>query len=105
MSPVIFDFPNPSPIASYLREMLDGEGVKIDLRSFPDGEPYLRILTPVEGRDVIVVATLYRPNDWFLSLLFLADALRTQKAKKITLVAPCICLICVRIRFSMPVKP
>ena len=88
MNPIIFDFPDPTSLGSQLRDKLNGEEGKFLIHPFPDGETYLRVLTPVQGRDVIVNATLFHPNEWLLNLLFLANALKAQHARQITLVAP-----------------
>jgi ribose-phosphate pyrophosphokinase len=88
MNPLLFNFPSPSSLGAHLVRLLKADEGHFVLKSFPDGETYLRIESPVEGREVIVNASLFHPNDWFLSLLFLSDALRRQKAKKIILLAP-----------------
>jgi ribose-phosphate pyrophosphokinase len=88
MKPIIFDFPTSSPLGNHLRKQMDAEEGKYIFRSFPDGETYLRIESHVSERVVIVNASLFRPNDWFLSLLFFADALRSQGTKRVVLLAP-----------------
>lgn len=88
MKPIIFDFPNSSPLGHKMREKMAAEEGRFNLKSFPDKESYLQILSPVKGREVIVNATLFHPNGWFLELLFLADTLKAQGAKKVRLVAP-----------------
>jgi len=88
MRPLIFDFPTPSPLGTLLREQMDAEEGKFINRSFPDGETYLRVESKVSGRPVIVNATLFHPNDWFLDLLFLSDALHAQGATRVILLAP-----------------
>lgn len=57
-------------------------------RQFPDGETYLRLATPVAGRDVILLCTLDRPDDKALPLLFAAAAAREQDARSVGLIAP-----------------
>jgi ribose-phosphate pyrophosphokinase len=88
MKPVVINFPAPSPLGTHLIQLLGAEEGCFVVKTFPDGETYLRIEIPVEGREVIVNASLFHPDDKFLSLLFLSDALRAQKAKKLTLLAP-----------------
>ena len=65
-----------------------GEVGVIETRRFPDGETYLRLLSPVAGRAVDLVATLAGPDPDFLRLAFAADAARTQGAARVRLVAP-----------------
>lgn len=86
--PVLFNFPKASPLGQHLQEKLDAEEGRLTLRSFPDGESYLRIESNVKDREVLINATLFRLNPWVLDLLFLADTLRTLGAKSIKLVAP-----------------
>ncbi|MBP8926315.1 MAG: ribose-phosphate diphosphokinase [Pseudomonadales bacterium] len=59
-----------------------------EMRSFPDGETYLRIDEDVAQHDCLVVADLSRPNARILPLLLLAATLRTQGARRIELIAP-----------------
>jgi ribose-phosphate pyrophosphokinase len=88
MSPLFFDFPRPSALGESLRGLLGAEQGKFILKTFPDGETYLRIENPVEGCHVIVNACLVPPNEVTLSLCFLSDALRAQGAKSVGLFAP-----------------
>ncbi len=59
-----------------------------EMRSFPDGETYLRIDDEVAGCDCLVVADLSRANTRILPLLLLAATLRAQGAGSIGLIAP-----------------
>ncbi len=88
MTPVIFDFPQPSSLGNNIEKALGAGKGKITIRPFPDEETYLRVETKVKGRNVIINATLFHPNEWFLNLLFLADTLRAQGARQIILLAP-----------------
>ena len=88
MNPFIFDFPHSSSLGNNVRALLNGEEGKVFVQNFPDGETYLRVESDVEGREVIVNASFFHPNDWILSLFFLADALQSQGAKRVGLLAP-----------------
>ena len=59
-----------------------------ELRPFPDGESYIRILADVAGTEVTVLADLARPNAHVLELLLVAATLRAQGARRVALVAP-----------------
>ncbi|MGQ9514780.1 MAG: ribose-phosphate diphosphokinase [Thermoproteota archaeon] len=62
---------------------------KIEIKRFPDGEKYVRVLDPVEGEDVAVIQSCYRTPDEFLFEYFLiVDALKGSHAKKIIAVFP-----------------
>jgi ribose-phosphate pyrophosphokinase len=58
------------------------------LRSFPDGETYLRFLFHLSGRVLVIACTLDRPNEKILPLLFAAATARELGAEKVGLVAP-----------------
>lgn len=59
-----------------------------EVRRFPDGESHVRIDTPLAACDVVIVATLDRPDDKLVPLLLLAAAARENGAARIGLVAP-----------------
>src|SRR4051812_18253501 len=58
------------------------------VRSFPDGEIYVRIDTAVAGKDVVLVGSLDRPGEKLLPLLLLAATARDLGARRVGLVAP-----------------
>jgi ribose-phosphate pyrophosphokinase len=62
---------------------------EIALHRFPDGE--LRVTVGPAATTTIIYATLDRPNDKLVALLFAAEALRRDGAKRLVLVAPYLC--------------
>jgi ribose-phosphate pyrophosphokinase len=58
------------------------------LRRFPDGETYVRLRTPVRGREVVVVCSLERPDERALPALLVAATARDLGARRVGLVAP-----------------
>ena len=86
--PMILPMPGNENFARELAFAGGGEVSAIETRRFPDGETYLRLLAPVKGRAVDVVATLAGPDPDFLRLAFAADAARAQGAARVRLVAP-----------------
>lgn len=92
MRRVLFGFPRNSPeshsLVSNLEKLLKAEQGQWSRRSFPDGETYLRIETPVSGAQVIILANLLNPNGNFLDLCLMADALKDQGAKEVVLISP-----------------
>lgn len=60
----------------------------VTMREFPDGETYVRADTRCDGRDVILVADLSRPDPRFLPLVYSVQALRDVGARRVVLVAP-----------------
>jgi len=61
----------------------------IALHRFPDGE--IRVTTGPAAMTTIVYASLDRPNDKLIALLFAAEALRRNGAKRLVLLAPYLC--------------
>ena len=88
MKPLLFTFSAAASLAQGLASRLDAETGAIERRQFPDGESYVRFESAVEGRDVILLCTLDRPDAKCLALLFAAEAARDQGARSVGLVAP-----------------
>lgn len=88
MKPVIFHFGTGRGLLQSLARNVLGDMGEVERRQFPDGESYVRLLTSVEGRDVIMLASLDDPDSKTLPLLFAADAARKQGARSVGLVAP-----------------
>jgi ribose-phosphate pyrophosphokinase len=61
----------------------------IALHQFPDGE--LRVTVGPAATTTVIYAPLDRPNDKLIALLFAAEALRRDGAKRLVLVAPYLC--------------
>jgi ribose-phosphate pyrophosphokinase len=87
-TPLLIPLPGNEAMAGLLAAALAGEVGRLDLHRFPDGESYVRLLTDVAGRDVILVCTLDHPDRKLLPLLFAAATARELKATRVGLVAP-----------------
>jgi ribose-phosphate pyrophosphokinase len=95
--PLLFALPGNERMCDALVLALRGPGADqadqaergtVTLRRFPDGESYVRVETPLAGRDVAIVCTLDRPDDKILPLLFLAATARDLGAARVGLIAP-----------------
>jgi ribose-phosphate pyrophosphokinase len=73
--------------AEELAKLLNKPLVDTELKRFPDGELYLRVLQSVQNEHVVVVQTTY-PDDCIIELLLLLDALKRANAETITVVVP-----------------
>ena len=80
--------PGNEQLANDLAGLTSGEVGKLELKHFPDGETYVRILSDVKGADVFVVCTLAHPDPQFLSLAFTAKELPFRGARRVQLIAP-----------------
>jgi ribose-phosphate pyrophosphokinase len=80
--------PGNEKLAGELAAQLSCDLGHVEMRQFPDGETYLRLLTSPSGRAVVIVCSLDRPNDKLLPLLFAAATARELKAAKVGLVSP-----------------
>ena len=88
LKPIILALPGNDALARYLADAGAGELGAIETRHFPDGETYVRLVSDVTGRAVLLVSTLARPDEGFLRLVFAADAARSLGASRVTLIAP-----------------
>lgn len=88
MNPVVFALPGNESLARSLCEQLGVEAGACLVRTFPDGEVYVRVDSPVAGRRVILACTLHQPQSKLLALLFLAATCRELGATEVGLVAP-----------------
>lgn len=62
---------------------------KIEVKRFPDGEIFVKILENIRGHDVFIVQPTSPPgNDNLMELLILMDACRRASAKRIICVLP-----------------
>ncbi|MES2395095.1 MAG: ribose-phosphate pyrophosphokinase [Bacteroidota bacterium] len=88
MKKIVFALPGNEALVNYIVDSIQAELGVPEFRNFPDGETYVRILSSVEEKDVIIVCTLHQPDAKLLPLLFLCRLLRDLKVRSICLVAP-----------------
>ena len=86
--PIVFSLFGYDYFAKCIHEKLDYEIGKITQHQFPDEETLIQIDSDINGRDVIFIASLDKPNTKSLPLIFAAQTARLLGAKKIILVAP-----------------
>ena len=76
-------------LAEKVSKQLDCDFASVEKDEFPDGEIYVRIPKDVEGERVIVVqSTCYPPNQNYMELFLILDAVRDIGASDITAVIP-----------------
>lgn len=88
MKKIVFALPGNESLGEQLAAGLRAETGSTTIRRFPDGESYVRVLSDVSRRHVILVATLDRPDTKVLPLYFLAKLLKELGAAKLSLFVP-----------------
>ena len=81
--------PTSARDAARLAEKLGVPYHEIAIHRFPDGE--IRVTAGRAAPTTILYASLDRPNEKLIALLFAAEALRRGGAKRIVLLAPYLC--------------
>jgi ribose-phosphate pyrophosphokinase len=89
MSVAIQSLPSSSRDAANLASRLGVPFREIAIHAFPDGE--IRVTVGPASATTIIYASLDRPNDKLIALMFAAEALRRGGAKRLVLVAPYLC--------------
>jgi ribose-phosphate pyrophosphokinase len=88
MSTIYFALPGNEELTNTLAKREQAEIGKAELRYFPDRETYVRVLSDVKQKNVVLVCTLHQPDDKLLPLYFLSQTLKTLGAKSVNLIAP-----------------
>lgn len=88
MKPVIFALPGNETLVKSLAQSVDAEIGQAEIRSFPDGETYVRVISDVKNRRSILVCTMDRPDGKLLPLYFLSETIKNQGGRCTCLVAP-----------------
>jgi ribose-phosphate pyrophosphokinase len=89
MSVAIQSLPSSSRDASRLAIRLGVPFHEIAIHTFPDGEA--RVTVGPASSTTIIYASLDRPNDKLIALMFAAEALRRGGARRLVLLAPYLC--------------
>lgn len=86
---VLHSLPSGTADARRLADRLGLPLQEIAIHRFPDGE--IRVTVASAAPVNIIYASLDRPNDKLIAILFAAEALRREGAKRLVLVAPYLC--------------
>lgn len=84
----LYGLPGNEELGRSLCRALDLPAGELEVRRFPDGESYVRVLDDPAGQRVVLLCTLDRPDAKLMPLVLLAGALREQGARSVTLAAP-----------------
>lgn len=88
MRPVLFSMPGNDGFASQLRSILTAEIGDMQMHHFPDKESCPRFMTAVDGRNVVLVCALDRPDGKIMELYLAASVARELGARSVGLVIP-----------------
>lgn len=88
MKPLVFLLYGSKNIAEQVIKHGDYEMGAMEIRRFPDEEVYVRLLSDVRDRKVILIATLDRVDEKLLSLIFSAQMIKELGASEVGLIAP-----------------
>jgi ribose-phosphate pyrophosphokinase len=81
--------PASAELGEKIAELTGIEKVPVAHKTFPDGESYIRLESPVQDDHVVIVQTNSPPQDSrFIQLAFMADAAKRNGARKVTAVVP-----------------
>lgn len=85
---ILFALPGNAALAAALARELQASVGELAVRRFPDGETYLRFVTPVTGRKVLLACSLHHPDEQAMPLLFAAATAKELGAATVGLVTP-----------------
>lgn len=88
MKSLIFALSGNEILAKSLAQSSGAEIGNAEIRSFPDGETYVRVISEVKNRRCILVCTLDRPDQKLLPLYFLSETIKSLGGRCTCLVAP-----------------
>lgn len=89
MKTVYFAFPQNEELTKKLiHQDSESESGNFEMRYFPDGELYLRIVSEINLKNIVLVCSLNQPNEKILQLYLFAKTAKSLGALKITLVSP-----------------
>lgn len=88
MKTILFPLGGNEALTYKLVEKLAASYGEASIRQFPDGETYLRMLTDVKDKKVVLVCTLDRPDAKLLPLYFLSKLAKELGASCTCLLAP-----------------
>lgn len=85
---LLYSLPGAGHLAAPLAHALGADLGEIEFHKFPDGETYIRYLTPPDGRHIALIDCLDRPDPKLVPLLFAAMTAEGLGALSVGLVAP-----------------
>lgn len=85
----VFSGSSNKPLAEKIAKDLNTNLSPLEIDVFPDGEKRVRVVEKIVDEDTVVVqSTSPNPNDCYMELFFIVDALKRSGAKSVTAVVP-----------------
>lgn len=88
MTKIIFYFPQYKKLANLVASKLQYPLGELEIRHYPEGESYVRLLSDVKDKEIILICGLENANDNSIAIMFFASVAKELGAKKVGLVAP-----------------
>ncbi|PBQ30535.1 phosphoribosylpyrophosphate synthetase [Sphingobacteriaceae bacterium] len=88
MEHIYFAFPGNEQLTRALALTANCSTGAMQMRRFPDEESYIRIQSDVCGKHVVMVCSLYKPDEKIMPIYFFSKIARSMKAATITLISP-----------------
>jgi ribose-phosphate pyrophosphokinase len=88
MQPIIFNFPQYQNLANAISSKMEYQQGKMEMRRYPEGESYVRLLSDVKNREVILVCGLENADEKMMAIMFFAAVAKELGATKVGLIAP-----------------
>jgi ribose-phosphate pyrophosphokinase len=86
--PIIFPLFGYDYLAQALHQSAAYTLGEIQIHDFPDQESLVQLITPVQGEEVVFIASLDQPNPKIIPLLFAAATAKSLGATRVGLIAP-----------------
>ncbi|MDQ5900657.1 MAG: ribose-phosphate pyrophosphokinae, partial [Patescibacteria group bacterium] len=85
----IFSGSSNKPLAEKIAKEFERSLSPLEIFIFPDGEKRVQVQVPVVDEDVVIIQSTATPAaENYMELFFIADALRRNGAREITVVMP-----------------
>ncbi len=88
MAKIIFGFPKYQTLTKSIAKKMQCTVGEVEVRRYPSGESYVRLLSDVKDQEVILVCGLDNPDDKIMAVMFFINVAKELGAKKVGLIAP-----------------
>lgn len=85
---ILFHLPGMEKLSQSLLSQGDLTAGEFEMRSFPDGDSYLRVESSLETQSAVILCSLNDPDQKALRIMFLAETLRDLGVQQVGLLAP-----------------